>query len=200
MTSGASKLRVVALGDGLEKIFWAHVNQDPLDFHFFVYDWTFKRAQTRIFMALDEWDAVAGLMVVYLGCLVQVRGTCEAVRLLLEGLDVTGVTVQVPLDCADIVAGKFPIVEQKATVVFLALRKGEEKIDVTSETERLRIGDAVKLPNLCAMRILNFGAKQRLKTSKNHLRMPYGLESDAKGSLRRLVRRFQHVLLAMWHG
>ena len=177
MTSGASTLRVVALGDGLEKIFWAHVNQDPLDFHFFVYDWTFKRAQTRIFMALDEWDAVAGLMVVYLGCL-----------------------VQVPLDCADVVAGKFPIVEQKATVVFLALRKGEEKIDVTSETERLRIGDAVKLPNLCAMRILNFGAKQRLKTSKNHLRMPYGLESDAKGSLRRLARRFQHVLLAMWHG
>ena len=148
MTSGASTLRVVALGDGLEKIFWAHVNQDPLDFHFFVYDWTFKRAQTRIFMALDEWDAVAGLMVVYLGCLVQVRGTCEAVRLLLEGLDVTGVTVQVPLDCADVVAGKFPIVEQKATVVFLALRKGEEKIDVTSETERLRIGDAGEIAKL----------------------------------------------------
>ena len=35
---GASKLRVVALGDGLERTFWAYVNQDPLDFHFFVYD------------------------------------------------------------------------------------------------------------------------------------------------------------------
>ena len=53
VASGASKLRVVALDGGLEKTFWAQVNQDPLDFHFFVYDWMFKRAQTQIFMALD---------------------------------------------------------------------------------------------------------------------------------------------------
>lgn len=99
-------------------------------------------------MALDERDAVAGLMVIYLGCLVQVRGTREAVRLLLEGLDVEGVTVQVPLDCEDVVVEKFPVVEQKATVVFLGLKKGEEKIEVTSETERLSLEDAGEITEL----------------------------------------------------
>jgi ribosomal protein S18 acetylase RimI-like enzyme len=145
ITSGASKLRVFPLGDGLEKTFWAHVNQDPLDFHFFIYDWTFKHAQTRIFMALDE---VAGLMVVYRGCLVQVRGTREAVSLLLEELDVEGVTVQAPLDCEDIVSAKFAVAEQKGMVNLLSLKKGEENLKVTAKLEKLGVADADEIAEL----------------------------------------------------
>jgi len=44
-------------------------------------------------MALDEADSVAGPMVVYNGCIIQVRGTRKAVRLLLDQLDVEDVVV-----------------------------------------------------------------------------------------------------------
>jgi len=139
---------VAALTEDLERVFWAHVNQDPLDFYFFIFDWKFKREQTRIFMALDEADAVAGLMVVYNGCIVQVRGTREAVRLLLDGLDIEEVMVQAPLDCEDIVAARFPVFEQKTTPILLFLKKGEENIKVTIEPEKLGVDDADEIAEL----------------------------------------------------
>jgi ribosomal protein S18 acetylase RimI-like enzyme len=148
VTPSASKLRVVTLNDSLEGVFWEHVNQDTLDFHFFIYDWKFKRAQTKVCLALDEADAVAGLMVIYKGCIVQVRGTREAVRLLLDGLDVEGVAVQASLDCEDVVVTKFPVVEQKARVILLSLKKGEENLKVTTETEKLNVEDAGEIAEL----------------------------------------------------
>ena len=147
-TSGASKLRVVALDDELEKVFWDFVTRDLLDFHFFIYDWKFKREQTKLFMALDEADVVAGLMVVFNGCIVQVRGSREAVGLLLGQLDVEEVTVQAPLNCEDVVAARFPVSEQKGTVVLLSLKKGEENINVATETEKLNVGDADEIAEL----------------------------------------------------
>jgi len=147
-TPSSSKLRVVALYKDWEPVFWAHVNQDPLDFHFFIYDWKFKREQTRIFMALDEADAVAGLMVVYNGCIVQVRGSREGVRLLLDQLDVEEVTVQVPLGCEDIVAARFPVPDQKGEVMLLSLKKGEENLKVTTEPEKLCVDDAGEIAEL----------------------------------------------------
>ena len=146
--SGSSKLRVVALSEGLEPVFWAHVNKDLLDFHFFVYDWEFKRGQTRILMALDEVDVVAGLMVVYMGCVVQVRGSREAVRLLLDQLSVEEVMVQAPLGCEDVVVGRFPVFERKGTVILLFLRKGEGRFHVTVEPEKLSVGDAGEIAAL----------------------------------------------------
>ncbi|MBN1245428.1 GNAT family N-acetyltransferase [Candidatus Bathyarchaeota archaeon] len=147
-TPSSSKLRVVALNEALERGFWAHVNQDPLDFHFFIFDWKFKREQTQIFLALGEADSVAGLMVIYNGCIVQVRGTREAVRLLLDEIDVEEVAVQAPLDCEDVAAGRFPVFEQKATVMLLSLKKGEENIKVTTEPEKLSVDDADEIAEL----------------------------------------------------
>ena len=144
----SSKLRVAALNEALERVFWAHVNQDPLDFHFFIYDWKFKREQTEVFMALDEADVVVGLMVVFNGCIVQVRGSRDAVRLLLGQLDVEDVTVQAPLDCEDIVAARFPVCEQKGTVILLSLKRGEENLKVSVEPEKLGAGDAGEIAEL----------------------------------------------------
>lgn len=144
----SSKLRVAALNADLEPVFWAHVNQDPLDFYFFIYDWKFKRDQTKMFMALDEADAVAGLMVVYTDCIVQVRGSREAVRLLLNQLDVEEVMVQVPLDCEDVVAARFPVFEQKATPILLFLKRGEENIKVMIKPETLCIDTAEEIAKL----------------------------------------------------
>jgi len=61
------------------------------------------------------------------------------VRLLLDQLDVEEVAVQVPLDCQDVVVDRFPVSEQKATVVLLSLKKGEENINVTTKPEKLSV-------------------------------------------------------------
>lgn len=147
-TPSSSKLRVVALNEDWEQVFWAHVNQDPLDFYFFIFDWKFKREQTKIFLALDKRDSVAGLMVIYNGCIVQVRGTREAVRLLLDKIDIEEVVVQAPLGCEDVVVARFPVFEQKTTPILLFLKKGEEKIKVTTEPEKLSVDDADEIAEL----------------------------------------------------
>lgn len=147
----SSKLRVAVLNEDLEPVFWAHVNQDPLDFHFFIYDWKFKRNQSKIFMALDEADAVAGVMVVYNGCIVQVRGSREAVRLLLDSLEADGieeVMAQVPVDCEDVVVDRFPVSELKGEVMLLSLEKGDENTTVTTEPEKLSMGDTGEIAEL----------------------------------------------------
>jgi len=119
-----------------------------LDFHFFIFDWKFKRGQTEIFLALDERDSVAGLMVIFNGCIVQVHGTREAVRLLLDQLDVEDVAVQAPLDCEDVVVARFPVFERKAKVILLSLEKGEENLTVTAEPEKLGVDDAGEITEL----------------------------------------------------
>jgi len=148
VTSSSSKLRMVNLNDGLENFFWDFVNRDPLDFYFFIFDRKFKREQTQIFMALDETDLVAGLMVVYNGCIVQVRGSREAVWLLLERLDVEEAGVQVPLNCKDVVVDRFPVFEHKTTPILLFLKRGEENVKVTITPEKLCADDADEIAKI----------------------------------------------------
>jgi predicted GNAT family acetyltransferase len=70
------------------------------------------------------------------------------VSLLLEELDVEGVTVQAPLDCEDIVSAKFAVAEQKGMVNLLSLKKGEENLKVTAKLEKLGVADADEIAEL----------------------------------------------------
>jgi len=143
----STKLRVATLNEDLEHVFLAHVNRDPLDFYFFIFDWKFKRKQTNIFLALEA-NSVAGLMVVYNGYIVQLRGSHEAVKLLLDRIEIEEIAVQVPLDCMDIIMDKFPVSEQKTVTILLSANKGEENIKVTTKPEKLSVDDADEIAEL----------------------------------------------------
>jgi predicted GNAT family acetyltransferase len=133
-------LKVVPLEEDLEKTFWSHVNQDPIDYYFFIFDWKLNRDHTEIMLAMEE-EKIEGLMLVYRDYIVQLRGNREAIEMLLDCLNLDEVELQVPLECEDVVFRKCrPLT--KGEVIRMCLRKGEENIQTKHASERLSVGDA----------------------------------------------------------
>lgn len=133
-------MKVVSIEEGLEQTFWNHVNQDPLDYYFFILDLKQQVEKTKILLAMEE-KKVKGLMLVYADYIVQLRGNRKAVELLLDSVDLEKVELQAPIDCEDVVLGKYkPNVKHE--LVLMSLRKGEENIQIRSSPVRLGVEDA----------------------------------------------------------
>jgi ribosomal protein S18 acetylase RimI-like enzyme len=139
-------VEIVSVADGCEQMFWNYVNRDPIDYYFFIVDWTQRREQTKIFLAV-EGKEVLGSLVVFADSIVQFRGSREAVQKLLEYANVDKVELQAPPDCEDIVCQKFkPRVRQD--MVLMRLNRGEERIRITEKPVRLGIEDAEAIADL----------------------------------------------------
>jgi GNAT superfamily N-acetyltransferase len=139
-------VEIVSVADGYEQLFWSYVNRDPIDYYFFIVDWTQRREQTKIFLAL-EGEEVLGSLLVFADYIAQFRGSREAVRKLLEYANVENVELQAPPDCEDIIVGKYkPRVRQD--MVLMRLNRGEERIQITEKPVRLGIEDADAVADL----------------------------------------------------
>ncbi len=129
-------LKIVLLDESLQKTFWAHVNRDPIDYHFFIFDLKERPGQTKVWLAL-EGDRVEGLLLVHMDYIVQLRGSREAVKALLEKVELKETELQAPLDCEDLVLARFrPKIRQE--MMLMALRRGEEHIRITTQPARLQ--------------------------------------------------------------
>jgi predicted GNAT family acetyltransferase len=138
---------VVALDESTERLFWDHVNRDPLQFFWFIYDWRTHRDKTKIWLALDG-EEIAGLLLVHRESVIQFRGGREAVRLLLDCAPaIEEAEVQAPLDCEDLVSGKYRS-EHREHMTLMHLLRGEEKIQITTEPLRLAPEDAEEVAAL----------------------------------------------------
>lgn len=133
-------MKIVSVADGYEQMFWDYVNRDPLDYYFFVLDWTQRKEQTKIFLAVER-NEVLGLLLVYADYIVQFRGSREAVQNLLGRVSLEKVELQAPLDCEDIICQKYkPRVKQN--IMLMRLNRGEEQIRLTETLVRLNVQDA----------------------------------------------------------
>lgn len=141
-------LQVVALSDASEKRFLDFAAQNRLDYFFFVFDWTYKRSVSQIFLAVDNHASIAGAMLIYMDHMVQVRGTREAVRALLNSLSKAQIEISAPVDCRDIVEAKYPERKAMENIVLLSLRRGEEHLVLWEEPEVLGLEDADELAAL----------------------------------------------------
>lgn len=139
-------MRIVPLNESCEKVFWNHVNQDPSNYYFFIFDWKQRRDQTRILMAI-EGENVEGLMLIYRDAIVQLRGNREAVETLLGNLDLDKVELQAPLECEDLVLRKYKPTF-RVEMMLMRLLKREEHIQVRHEPERLTVEDAEEIADL----------------------------------------------------
>lgn len=139
-------MRIVPLNESCEKVFWSHVNQDPANYYFFIFDWKQRRDQTRILMAI-EGENVEGLMLIYRDAIVQLRGNREAVKTLLGSLDLDKVELQAPLECEDLVLRKYKLTF-RVEMMLMRLLEGEEHIQVGHEPERLTVEDAEEIADL----------------------------------------------------
>jgi ribosomal protein S18 acetylase RimI-like enzyme len=143
---GDYAVEIISVADGYEKMFWNYVNRDPLDYYFFILDWTQRREQTKIFLAVER-KKVVGALLVFADYIVQLRGNREAVQKLLERANLEKVELQVPPDCEDIVCQKYrPRIRQN--MVLMRLNLGEEQISLTETPVRLNVEDAEEVTAL----------------------------------------------------
>jgi len=139
-------VEIVSVANGYEQMFWNYVNRDPIDYYFFILDWTQRREQTKIFLAV-EGKEVLGSLLVFADYIVQFRGSREAVQKLLEHANLEKVELQAPPDCEDIVCQKYrPRVRQD--MVLMRLNRGEEHVRLTETPARLDVEDAEEVAAL----------------------------------------------------
>lgn len=139
-------MKIVSIDDGYADAFWNHVNQDPLDYYFFILDLKERPEQTKILLALEQ-DKVQGLMLLYADHIVQLRGNRRAVEKLLEHVDYDQVELQAPTECEDLVTEKFTP-EVRHDLLLMTLNKGEESIQINQKAERLGPQDAEEVADL----------------------------------------------------
>jgi RimJ/RimL family protein N-acetyltransferase len=137
---------VRATGDR-ERIFWNYVNRDPLNYYFFIMDWTQNREQTRIFLAI-EGKKVLGSLLVFADSVVQFRGSHKAVQKLIECVKFDKVELQAPPNCEDLICQRFkPRVKEH--MVLMRLNRGEENhINPVQAPSRLDAEDADEVASL----------------------------------------------------
>ncbi|MGA2767307.1 MAG: GNAT family N-acetyltransferase [Candidatus Bathyarchaeia archaeon] len=136
-------MRVVSVEDGFERVFWDVVNKDPLNYYFFIFDWTRRREQTRVLLAMED-GRVVGAMLIYTAQgrddVVQLRGSRKAVEQLLESVDFERVELQAPVDCEEIVLRRYrPWFRH--VLVLMCLKKGEENLQVKHALVKLGVED-----------------------------------------------------------
>jgi GNAT superfamily N-acetyltransferase len=139
-------VEIVSVADGYERIFWNYVNRDPIDYYFFILDWTQRREQTKIFLAV-EGEEVLGSLLVFADYNVQFRGSREAVQKLLEHASLENAELQAPPDCEDIVCQKYkPRIKQD--MVLMRLNRGEEHVCLIETPVRLNVEDVEEVAAL----------------------------------------------------
>jgi predicted GNAT family acetyltransferase len=139
-------MEIVSVADGYEQMFWDYVNRDPLDYYFFILDWTQRREQTKIFLAV-EGNEISGSLLVFADYIVQFRGSREAVQKLLARVNLEKVELEAPPDCEDIVCQKYkPRIMQD--MMLMRLNRGEEHVRLTEAPVRLNVEDAEEVASL----------------------------------------------------
>ena len=139
-------MKIVIMDERSERIFWDHVNLDPLNYYFFIFDLKQRRDQTKIMLAM-EGESIQGLMLVYRDQVVQLRGNREAVKLLLDNLSLEKVEMQAPLDCEDLVLSKYsPKLREEMMLMYL--KRGEENIQISTAPMKLGTDDAEQVLEL----------------------------------------------------
>ncbi len=139
-------LEVVALDSNVEKEFLNHVNNDPLEYYWFIVDWKFNKVETKIHLAMEE-DKIQGLLLTYGEKIAAIRGNREAAELLLEHLTLRNVEMTVPRDCKDLLFRKYTG-GLRSEIVLMHLDKGAEKIRKVCEPVRLTEEDAEDIVTL----------------------------------------------------
>mgnify|MGYP000315351247 CR=1 FL=1 len=137
---------MVPLTSELEPAFWRLVERDIPHHFFFAFDWKYRRDETRILLALDR-GRIDGMMLIYRGRIVQLRGSGEAVRALLEGLELEEVELVAEPPHERYVLERY-VVTTNRRLHLMILRRGEERSRPSHPTVELGASDAEEIAGL----------------------------------------------------
>jgi len=136
-------MKIVSLEPVFEPIFWEHVNQDLPYYYFFAFDWKYNKNETKILLAL-EGDSIDGMMLVYRQNIVQLRGSQEAAKALLERLDLEKVEMQALEQHKPYILERYePIVAHE--MMLMLLHRGEERLRIKHPIVRLDASEAEQI-------------------------------------------------------
>lgn len=138
--------KIVPLMHSLEHIFWKHINKDIPHYYFFAFDWKYNKDKTKILLALDG-NRIDGMMLVYNQSIVQLRGSHEAVKALLEKLDLEKIELQALDQHKQCILEKYKPTWSHQ-MMLMALSKGEERFQKKHPVEPLEIFDGVRVAAL----------------------------------------------------
>jgi len=136
-------MRIVPLEPALESIFWEHVNQDIPYYYFFAFDWKYNKNETKILLAL-EGNSINGMMLIYRQNIVQIRGSQEAAKALLEKLDLEKVELQALEQHKPYILERYkPTAAHE--MMLMVLRKGGERLHLKHPIVRLDASEAEQI-------------------------------------------------------
>ncbi len=135
-------MKVLPLDSHLEPVFWKHVYQDIPHYYFFILDVRHDRPSTSVWLALNEQNRIAGMMMTYEERIVQLRGGVEAAKALLAELDTDKVRIQGLEEHKSLVLEKFEKVNEMHSLDAMTLRKGEETDQIRHSVVALSPADA----------------------------------------------------------
>lgn len=135
-------MRLLPLDFTLEPLFWKHVYQDIPHYYFYILDMKHDRASTDITLALSQQNRIEGMMMVYKGSIVQLRGSVEAAKALLTKLDIEKAEIQGLEAHKALILDKFKKAKRTLELVLMTLRKGEETPQIKHPVVRLSTADA----------------------------------------------------------
>lgn len=136
-------MKVVPLNPAFEPLFWERVNQDIPHYFFFAFDWRNNKDETDILLVVKEGQ-IDGMMLVYKKRIVQLRGSLEATRLLLEHLDLEEVELQAPREHEQCILEKYKPTKSHE-LMLMVLHKGEETIHTSHPVVKLNVSDAEQI-------------------------------------------------------
>jgi len=139
-------MEIVPLEPSLEPLFWRTISQDIPHYYFFAFDWKCRRDQTKIFLALGD-GKIDGMMLIYRGEIVNLRGSIEAAKALLEKLDLEKVEIQALEEHKHYILEKYEPTATHGMMVML-LRKGEEKLHIKHPVVELDVSDAEQIATI----------------------------------------------------
>ncbi|MCJ7424464.1 GNAT family N-acetyltransferase [Candidatus Bathyarchaeota archaeon] len=177
-------MKIIPLDESLEKPFWNYVNQDPLHYYFFIVDWQQRRERTKILLA-KEADKIEGMALIYADYIVQLRGNRKTVESLLSYVNLDRVELQAPIDCEDIILGKYlsNSPSSKHGLILMRLNKGEENLQVTNTPVRLGIEDAKNVVKIMAEADPEWWGDLTPETQRKTLETGFWLAIKQKGKL-----------------
>ncbi|MEM3873714.1 MAG: GNAT family N-acetyltransferase [Candidatus Bathyarchaeia archaeon] len=139
-------MKIVPLEPSLEPLFWKTISQDIPHYYFFAFDWKYRRDQTKILLALDD-GKIHGMMLVYRGEIVNLRGSPEAAKILLEKLELEKIEIQALEEHKPYILKKYEPTAMHGMMVML-LRKGEEKLHIKHPVIGLDVSDAEQIATI----------------------------------------------------
>jgi len=139
-------MKIVSLTPALEPSFWEHVNRDILHYFFFAVDWKHNRNDTKILLALKK-NHIDGMMLIFNDKFVQLRGSRESAKALLETLDLEKVELTALKQHKQYILEKYKPAWSHELMLMM-LSKGTESLHINHPIITLDTSDAEQIATM----------------------------------------------------